>query len=428
MKTLPLTLIISAVLMISSCKKNSDNPPPNPPNDISPVITAIDPFEGAYKTNVTISGKNFSDTIANNIVKFNGVVANVIYATKHSLIAEVPLDAGTGAVTVTVEDKTGIGPAFTYIKVAVTTLAGDGTQGYKDGNSTEAEFNYPNALTVDKNGNIYVADANNVIRKISTTGVVSTLAGSGRQGYKDTIGSEAEFTHPSGVAVDAQGYVYVTDRDNGCIRKITPNGEVTTFAGKGLNYGHTDGLGSNARFGELRGITIDEEGNLYVVDGGYRIRKITPAGMVSTLAGTGEPGYVDGAGNIAQFNEAGDLEADINGNIYVADKLNDAVRKITPDGTVSTIIKTIGVQYPFGITANRQGTVYITQENIDVIQAITSDGHRSVLAGNRNGYKDGESVDAQFYYAKGLAVDIQGNIYVADQANQRIRKISIEKQ
>ena len=218
----------------------------------------------------------------------------------------------------------------------VTTLAGNG-QGFVDGTGTAAQFSMPFAAAVDAAGNVYVADpGNNRIRKITPAGVVTTLAG-GTGGFADGTGTAAQFYNPLGVAVDAAGTVYVSDRYNDRIRKITPAGVVTTLAGG--TGGFADGAGTAAQFSSPRGVAVDAAGYVYVGDtGNGRIRKITPAGVVTTLAGTGTAGLANGAGTVAQFNNPQGLAVDAAGTVTVADSSNYQIRKITQVGvTVSDL-------------------------------------------------------------------------------------------
>jgi len=188
----------------------------------------------------------------------------------------------------------------------VSTIAGSGTAGHEDATGTAGKFNGPTEVTVDSSGNIYVADANNSrIRKITTANriedrVVSTFAGS-TEGFADGAGSTAQFHYPTGVAMDSEGNVYVADRENHRIRKITPAGVVSTFAGS--TEGFADGTGTEAQFNLPYGVAVDAFGNVYVADAhNHCIRKITPAGVVSTFAGSGTKGFADGSGAEAQFD------------------------------------------------------------------------------------------------------------------------------
>jgi sugar lactone lactonase YvrE len=266
--------------------------------------------------------------------------------------------------------------------VLVSTFAG-GKLGFADGIGGDAEFCFPNGIASDAAGNLYVADtANDRIRKITPAGEVSTIAG-GVHGFADGIGGDARFKLPSGIASDAAGNLYVADTANDRIRKITPAGEVSTLAGD--EYGFADGVGSDARFKLPFGITSDAAGNLYVADHyNNRIRKITPAGVVSTIAGS-EEGFADGIEGDARFHRPTGIVVDAAGNLYVADSGNDRIRKITQAGVVST------------------------------------------LAGGEEGLADGVGSDARFNEPRGIAIDAAGNLYVADYGNDRIRKIEIRR-
>jgi hypothetical protein len=208
----------------------------------------------------------------------------------------------------------------------VTTLAGS-TFGSTDGVATAAQFEFPVALAVDAAGNVYVGDRDNHrIRKITPAGAVSTLAGS-TQGFADGTGTAARFNFPAGVAVDAAGNVYVADTFNQRIRKITPAGAVSTLAGSGT-AGFANGVATAAQFNFPAGVAVDAAGNVYVGDrDNHRIRKITPAGAVSSLAGS-TAGFADGTGTAARFNFPEGVAVDAAGNVFVADAFNQRIRKI----------------------------------------------------------------------------------------------------
>jgi sugar lactone lactonase YvrE len=229
----------------------------------------------------------------------------------------------------------------------VSTLAGTaGLTGSTDATGAAARFNFPFGVAADSAGNVYVADSrNNIIRKITPAGVVSTLAGTaGLTGSTDATGAAARFTHPVGVATDSAGNVYVADTNNSTIRKITPAGVVTTLAGTAGVFGSTDATGAAASFNSPRGVATDSAGNVYVADtSNNTIRKITPASVVSTLAGTALlAGSTDATGAAASFNVPIGVATDSAGNVYVADSNNDTIRKITPAGAVSTVVGVAG--------------------------------------------------------------------------------------
>jgi len=312
----------------------------------------------------------------------------------------------------------------------VTTLAGS-TLGFTDG--ALAQFNLPYGVAVDADGNVYVADAgNHRIRKISAAGVVTTLAGS-TFGYLDGTGAAARFNFPEGVAVDADGNVYVADAGNHRIRKITAAGVVTTLAGS--TFGYLDGTGAAARFNFPSGVAVDAAGNVYVADAGNdRIRKVTAAGVVTTLAGS-TLGFADCTGAAARFNFPFGVAVDAAGNVYVADAQNNRIRKITAAGVVTTLAgSTLGFvdgtgaaarfSSPQGVAVDAAGNVYVADASNDRIRKVTAAGVVTTLAGSTQGFLDGTGAAAQFATPYTVAVDAAGNVYVADTDNDRIRQIN----
>ena len=325
---------------------------------------------------------------------------------------------------------------------AVSTLAGQaGASGFTDGTATAASFYMPSGVAVDADRNIYVVCAN-TIRKITSSDVVSTFAGwVGTSGSTDATGTAARFNAPSGVAVDASGYVYVADTTNNTIRKITPGGVVNTLAGLAVQQGAADGLGTAAQFYNARGVAVDKDGNAYVGDtSNHTIRKITPAGVVSTLAGlAGNPGSTDGTGSLARFSSPWGVAVDATGNVYVADKFNYTIRKITPAGVVTTLAGLAGLGgttdatgtdarfwAPLGVAVDTAGNVYVADNNNHTIRKITPAGEVTTLAGLAGtwGSADGTGTSAKFKYPSAVAVDTGGYVYVADQSNYTIRMIT----
>ncbi|MBI3521048.1 MAG: T9SS type A sorting domain-containing protein [Bacteroidetes bacterium] len=317
----------------------------------------------------------------------------------------------------------------------VSTLAGDGTTGNVNGAGKLASFWEPHGICIDASGNLYITDSGNrLIRKITPAGVVTTLAGSGIVGQMNGIGTAASFNFPLGMCTDAAGNIYIADDANNKIRKITPAGVVTTFAGSGVT-GQADGVGTAASFNRPSGICIDAAGNFYVADEvNNKIRKITAAGVVTTLAGSGILGQTDGIGTAASFSYPGmGICADGAGNIYVTDQ--NKIRKITAAGVVTTLAgsgisgQTDGIGTaasffaPRGICIDASGNLYVADSFNRRIRKITPAGVVSTIAGSDDGYIDAIGTAAKFQWPLGICIDATGNLYVADGGNNSIRKI-----
>jgi sugar lactone lactonase YvrE len=371
----------------------------------------------------------------------------------------------------------------------VSTFAGlAGSPGSANGTGSAARFNGPAGVAVDRagTGNIYVGDTNNfTIRKITPAGVVTTLAGSpGMRGGTNGTGSAARFLLPEGMAVDSAGNIYVADTDASTIRKITPGGVVSTFAGSFSKAGSLNGTGSAARFNLLTDVAVDSSNNLYVADSNNcTIRKSTPAAAVTTLAGLASPGHTNGTGAAARFDFPQGVAVDTTGKVYVADTVESAIRKITPSAVVSTFAGLpgtsgyvdatgtaarfafprwltvgplnnvyVGDTFNFvvrkitpgavvssvvtnpangagevrGVAIDSSGNIYTADSPHHTIRKITPDGTATIFAGLNNtpGSANGIGSAARFNSPAGLAVDGAGNVYVADSGNNRIRKIT----
>lgn len=410
--------IFSTGLFFTGCSK--DNSAPKPKN-IAPTITSIDVNSGPYNTSITITGTGFDQTTTNNKIFFNGKAAAVSkYGTTTQLYTKVPLGAGTGSITVTLNGITATGPVFTYQpSEVVTPFAGSGFNGSANGDGATATFFGTYSLALDVAGNLYVADGgNNMIRKITPEGLVSTFAGSGTKGSADGVSTQASFNNPTGVTVDAAGNVYVVDQGNNLIRKITSSGLVSTLAGSGTK-GFADGAGAAASFNRPTDLVADRSGNLYVTDTyNLRIRKITPLGFVTTFAGNSSPYSSDGIGTAASFSNPNGITIDKAGNLYVSQGDN-LIRKITPDGIVTSVAGTSvspltsSFFMPQGLAVDGSENLFMT--NAYQIEELSTNGQLTNFAGNGvQNSVNGVIANASFNFLQGIAIDGKGNIYVSE--------------
>ncbi len=306
-----------------------------------------------------------------------------------------------------------------------------------------AQFPAPSCIVVDSTGNLYVGDSsNNTIQKVTPANVVSTIAGTaGSAGSTDGTGASALFRQHGGITIDSTGNLYVADTANFAIRKITPAGVVTTFAGSAANPSYKDGTGTAAFFNTPIGLSIDSTGNLYVADSANAvIRKITPVGVVTTFVGTADvTGTIDGTGLAAMFNAPAGVVVDSAGTTYIADTNNDTLRKSTTGGVVSTLNglgQVMGssdglgnsalFNLPTGLAVDTSGNIYLADTANSTIRKVTPAGVVTTLAGlaGMAGLQDGTGSSAFFNQPKGLTVDSSGNVWVADTGNAAIREIT----
>lgn len=321
----------------------------------------------------------------------------------------------------------------------VTTLAGRaGIFDYADGAGGDSRFASPEGLATDSDGNVYVADTyNHSIRKITRGGVVTTVAGAGLPretaapqhyglaGNGDGATDLARFWYPGGMAIDSSGTLSVADTLNQTIRKISPTGVVSTLAGVAGVAGSDDGIGSAARFRSPLGIGLDSGGNVYVADTyNHTIRKITLDGIVSTIAGVaGDSGAVDGIGTAARFSNPCGIAIDESGTVYVGDISNRAIRKIAPNGAVTTFVRLSGS--PYGLALDHEGNLFATCSD-HTVQKITPAAVVTTVAGssNQGGNTDGNGTAARFNVPFGIVIDSSGTLYVTDSRNATLRKIT----
>ncbi|MGZ3833321.1 MAG: T9SS type B sorting domain-containing protein [Mucilaginibacter sp.] len=320
----------------------------------------------------------------------------------------------------------------------VSTFAGSGAEGLANGIGTAASFSFPKGVSVDNLGNLYVADDGNYeIRMITPGGSVSTLAGSGSAGAANGTGVAASFLGPVGLTIDAAGNLYVADLKNNLIRVVSQGGQVSTLAGSPGVVGAINAKGAAASFNYPSDVAADGAGNIYVVDQGNNlIRKITPDGTVSTFAGSGIGGAKDATGTQATFNSPEGIAVDHAGNVYVADDFNNMIRMISPSGVVTTIAGSItagtadgqgtaaSFNQPVGIATDAAGNLYIGDTGNNTVRMITPGGKVITLAGSgAQGAANGIGSQASFNKPSGLSADGYGNVFVADNGNNLIRKI-----
>jgi sugar lactone lactonase YvrE len=369
----------------------------------------------------------------------------------------------------------------------VTTFAGSGEFAVQDGDATHASFEFPTGIAIDHHGNLLVSDSRSeTVRMISPGGTVSTIAGSGEPGFIDGSGKSAQFSSPGGIAIAPDGSIYVADEENNAIRKMSPIGEVTVFAGNGKK-GNADGVGSEATFNYPIDLALDSVGNVFVLDQrNHLIRKISAAGVVSkfattspseyefaygitsdkydnlyisynsgivrkvstsgefvAIAGPGQSGLVNGPVGVSRLAQPSGLATDRNGNVYVADFGNKVIRKVFPDGRTvifagsgkmghdDGIAAEASFSSPTALAVDSKGNVYVSDEV--VVRKISPDGAVTTVAGQAkfnqlgdNNTVDGPALKARFSGLGGLAVDKNDNIYVADSFGDRIRKISTD--
>jgi sugar lactone lactonase YvrE len=346
---------------------------------------------------------------------------------------------------------------FSYAAGAqnISTIAGTGTYGYSGdgGPATAAKLGSPYCIRLDASGNIYIADfANNRVRKINSAGIISTIAGTGTAGYSGDGGpaTAAELHHPTGLAIDASGNIYVSDAGNNRVRKISSAGTISTIAGNGT-VGYT-GDGAAATAAQLNyptGLALDAAGTLFIADNGNNcVRKVTTAGIIQAAAGIGGVGMGGASGDGGPATNASlwhpnDMAFDASGNLYILDGFNRRVRMVNGSGTISTfagnssaatanfygdggLAKWAHFVYPYGIAIDAAGNVYIADEGNNRIRKINTSGTISTYAGiGLRGHSGdgGPAVSAKLYNPISLAVDATGALYIAENGGQRIRKV-----
>ena len=322
---------------------------------------------------------------------------------------------------------------------------GDYAYGGDGGPALEARFNGLAGIAIDALGNLYIADSgNHRVRRVTPAGIIDTVAGTGEQGYGGDAGParEARLDQPGDVAVDALGNLYIADRFNSRVRRVTPAGIIDTVAGTGeQGYGGDAGPAAEARLWIPSGVAVDALGNLYIADTfNNRVRRVTPAGIIDTVAGTGEQGYGGDAGPAteARLDRPEDVAVDALGNLYIADSFNNRVRRVTPDGIIDTVAGTGTWAYggdagpaagahlslPSGVAVDALGNLYIADSFNNRVRRVTLAGVIDTVAGTgEQGYGGdaGPAAEARLDSPSSVAVDALGNLYTADSSNNRVR-------
>ena len=442
-----LALLISTVIFQYGCSKSAavNNPPAVTTNTVLSDVTTTTATAGGLVSDIGSTGlsavgicysaTNQTPTTADTnlpattiAVGFSLNITGLTAGSTYYVRAYATNSGGTsyGAV---VKFTT---PTTASVTVATaSTFAGNGTAGLVNGGGANAQFYNPQGIVADAQGNFYVSDQfNHVIRKITSAGVVSTFCGNGVLGHVDGPAATASFYSPNGLAIDAGGNIYVADEGNNLIVKITPAGVATTIAGTGVAAYVNSTNPLTAAFNAPKAVALDSQGNIYVTDSGNnRIRQISSAGVVITYAGGGA-GFADGVGTAALFSNPAAIAVDSKGNIYVGDINNHAIRKITTGVTVTTIagnrVATTQVGNPLAFTVDASDNLFIADGTGRVLRLLNSTNILNTLAGTSSvsGYADGVGNAAQFNQPAGVTVS-GGNIFVSDYGNNRIRKIVV---
>ncbi|TMU50411.1 IPT/TIG domain-containing protein [Flagellimonas algicola] len=439
----------------ADCDQIGDDPQDDDPQDDDPVVleptlSSVAPVTGPKHTEVVITGENFGTDATKVSVSFNGTPGEVLGVVDTEVTVKVPARAYTGPITMEVDGFDLTGPEFVYeiSEVNVETFAGNPNEspGFLDGSGTEARFNRPYDLVMDSRGNMFVADmSNQAIRKIDSEGEVSTFARFGESGENPDEG----FLNPHGLAIDGDDNIYVADSGNDRIVKITPNGVWSIIAG-GNGFGYVNGAGDVALFNHPSAILVGEDGNnvLYVSDrDNHAIRRISlddDQYTVNTYAGpevSGQDGYMDGGLSDARFNDPWGM-AKSGETILLVDYANNRIRAI--DQKAESVERFAGsstgghaggdrlldamFKAPTDISVAGDGTVFIADTENSCIRQIDPDGHVTTIAGvpETEGYEDGLGDVALFQYPFGVLSGGAGEIYVADTFNHAIRKILME--
>jgi DNA-binding beta-propeller fold protein YncE len=424
LKQLAGLLLFVCMVMSTGCSKSPDennNEDPSPTPSVTLSITSINPDKGDAGP-LTISGKGFNAIPAANQVFIGGLPATILSGNDTKLVIDLPANLPVGLHTIEVRNNSqtaSLTAGYRFTPWVVEHLAGSGEMGSANGSANEASFINPIGITTDKEGTIYVSDGNR-IRKITKDGNTSHYAGSGITGLTDGIAAAARFNLPAGLVIDNNQHLYVADQQNHAIRKIDATGIVSTIAGNG-QPGNKDGTGQDAQFDSPYGIAINEATQeLFVADyNNNAIRKINiNTKEVSTLA---------------VVNFPGGLTITKQGDLLLTEKGAGWIKKITPAGIVTTIGGTASLtDLPSFIVLDENQNLYITYKSLNQVVKLNAEGNASVFAGLRlSGDENGPAKQSKFLFPEGIAISKDENgktiIYVTDAGNQKIKKIRLSE-
>ena len=328
----------------------------------------------------------------------------------------------------------------------VTTIAGTGERGFggDGGSALQAQLARPWGVAVDGSGNVYIADTGNSrIRRVDASGTITTVAGTGERGFGGDGGSalQAQLALPYGVAADGSGNLYIADTFNSRIRRVDSKGTITTVAGTGeRGFGGDGGSALQAQLALPYDVAVDGSGNLYIADGtNNRVRRVDASGTITTVAGTGEDSFGGDGGPAlqAQLARPLGLAADGSGNLYIASPIDHRIRRVDSTGTISTIAGTdvsgfsgdggpavhAWLSTPTGVAVDGSGNLYIADGSNNRVRRVDASGTITTVAGGSASGTGGPAVQAQLNSPSGVEVDSAGNIYIADEGNERVHRV-----